>query len=93
MVMAVVEVIYVVAATLWIFVVLAALCIGGHYALRLRAKRRRMNGWIDSVRLSIDRAVGPYRAVAGGSAALLQRLVGGLGPDVRTAFPSSRGRR
>lgn len=91
--MAVVEVIYLVAATLWIFVVLAALCIGGHYMLRLRAKRRRINGWIDGVRLSIERAVGPYRAVAGGSAALLQRLVDGLGPGVRTALSSSRGRR
>lgn len=91
--MAVVEVIYVVAATLWIFVVLAALCIGGHYVLRLRAKRRRMNGWIDGVRLSVERAVGPYRAVAGGGSALLQRFVDGFGPDVRTAFSPSRGRR
>jgi hypothetical protein len=91
--MAVVEVIYVVAATLWIFVVVAALCVGGHYMMKLRAKRRRMNGLIDSVRLSIERTVGPYRAVAGGSAAVLQRLVDGLGPDVRAALSASRGRR
>jgi len=91
--MAVVELIYLVAAVLWIFVVVAALCIGGHYMLKLRAKRRRMNGLLDSVRLSVERAVGPYRAVAGGSAALLQRLFDGLGPEVRTALSASRGRR
>lgn len=91
--MAVVEVIYLVAATLWIFVVVAALYIGGRYLLKLRARRRRMNRLIDNMRLSIERAVGPCRAVAGGGAALLQRLVDGPGPEVRTALSSSRGRR
>lgn len=91
--MAAVEVIYLVAAALWIFVVVAALCIGGRYLLKLRARRRRMNRLIDGVRLSIERAVGPYRAVAGGGAALLQRLVDVLGPDARTALSSERGRR
>lgn len=91
--MAVVQVIYLVAAMLWIIVVVAALCIGGHYMLKLRARRRRMKGLIDSVRLSVERAVGPYRAVAGGSVVLLQRLVDGLGPDVRAALSSPRGRR
>lgn len=81
--MSVVEVIYLVAALLWIFVVVAALCIGGHYMLKLRARRRRMNGLIDGVRLFIDRAIGPYRAIAGGSAVILQRLVGGFASDER----------
>lgn len=76
--MTVVEVIYLVAALLWIFMVAAALCVGGYYMLKLRAKRRRMNGLIEGVRLFIAGAMGPYRAVAGGSAAILQRLVGGF---------------
>ncbi|MEB3021181.1 hypothetical protein [[Mycobacterium] crassicus] len=91
--MTVVEVIYVVAATLWILVVVAAACVGGRYLLKLRARRRRINGLIDNMRLSLERAIGPYRAVAGGFAALLQRLVDGLGPDARTVLSSSRGRR
>ncbi|MEB3051552.1 hypothetical protein KV112_17715 [Mycolicibacter sp. MYC123] len=76
--MAVVEVIYLVAALLWIFVVVAALCVGGRYMLRLRARRRRVNGLIDNVRLTIERLVVPYRAVAAGGAAVLQRVVNGL---------------
>lgn len=79
--MTVVELIYLVAALLWIFVVVAALCVGGRYMLRLRARRRRMNGLIDSVRLSVDRVIAPYRVVAAGSAALIQRLVGGFVAD------------
>jgi hypothetical protein len=62
--MVVVEVIYVVAATLWIVVVSAAVCIGGRYFLKLRARRRRINRLIGGIRLSIERAIGPYRAVA-----------------------------
>ncbi|ORW63812.1 hypothetical protein [Mycolicibacter senuensis] len=81
--MTVVELIYLVAALLWIFVVVAALCVGGHYLLKLRARRRRVNGLIDGVRLFIAGAVGPYRAVAAGSAAILQRLVGGFAADDR----------
>lgn len=74
--MAVIELIYLVAATLWIFVVVAALCIGGRYMLKLRARRCRMNRLIDGVRVSLEGAVAPYRALAGGGAAILQRLVG-----------------
>ncbi|MDD7811135.1 hypothetical protein PP713_00950 [Mycobacterium sp. CSUR Q5927] len=81
--MAVVELIYLVAALLWILVVVGALCIAGHYMLKLRARRRRMNGLINSVRLSVERAIGPYRAMAAGSAALFQKLVGGLVRDDR----------
>lgn len=91
--MAAVEVIYLVAATLWILVVVAALCVGGHYLLKLRARRRRVTGLIASVRLSVERAVGPCWAVAAGGAAIVQRVVGGFGPDVLTALSSSRGRR
>lgn len=62
--MSVVEVIYLVAALLWIVVVVAAACIGGHYLVKLRARRRRVTGLIDTVRLSIERVTVPYRAVA-----------------------------
>lgn len=72
--MSVVEVIYLVAAMLWIVVVVAAACIGGHYMVKLRAKRRRVTGLIDTVRLSIERVIGPYRALAAGGAAVLQRV-------------------
>lgn len=75
--MAVVEAIYLVAASLWIFVVVAALCGGGRYLLKLRARRRRVNKLIATVRLSVERAFRPYRAVAGGSATVLRRLGGG----------------
>ncbi|MGV0697944.1 hypothetical protein [Mycolicibacter sinensis] len=81
--MTVVELVYLVAALLWIFVVVAALCIDGHYLLKLRARQRRMTGLIGGVWLSVERAVGPYLALAAGSAALLQKLVGGLGADER----------
>lgn len=77
--MSVVEVIYLVAALLWIFVVVAAACIGGRCLVKLRAKRRQVAGLIDIVRLSIERAIVPYRAVAAGGAAVLQRVVAGSG--------------
>jgi hypothetical protein len=48
-VMAAVEVIYLVAATLWIGVVVAALSIGVRLVLKFRARRRRMNRFIDIV--------------------------------------------
>jgi hypothetical protein len=47
--MAAVEVIYLVAATLWIGVVVAALCIGIRLVLKFRARRRRMNRFLDIV--------------------------------------------
>ncbi|WP_409428636.1 hypothetical protein [Mycobacterium sp. SMC-11] len=77
--MSVVEVIYLVAAMLWIVIVVAAACIGGHYMVKLRARRRRVTGLIDTVRLPIERIIGPYRALAAGGAAVLQRVVSGIG--------------
>lgn len=77
--MSVVEVIYLVAAVLWIVVVVAAACIGGHYLIKLRARRRQVTGLIDTVRLSLERAIVPYRAVAAGGAAVLRRVVAGSG--------------
>lgn len=47
--MAAVEVIYLVAATLWIGVVVAALCIGIRLVLKFRARRRRVNRFLDIV--------------------------------------------
>lgn len=40
--MTVIETIYLVAAALWILVVVAALVTGGRYLLKLRARRRRV---------------------------------------------------
>ncbi|WP_206430398.1 hypothetical protein [Mycobacterium sp. P7213] len=77
--MSVVEAIYLVAAVLWIVVVVAAACVGGHYLVKLRARRRQVTGLIDTVRLSIERAISPYRAVAAVGAAVLQRAVAGRG--------------
>jgi amino acid transporter len=47
-VMAVVEVIYAVAATLWIVVVLAALCFGGVVIAKYRRRRRRISRVFDA---------------------------------------------
>lgn len=94
--MSVVEAIYLVAAVLWIVVVVAAACIGGHYLVKLRARRRQVTGLIDTVRLSIERAIVPYRALAVGGAVVLQRVVAGsgvLGSIVQlmmTSIPSAR---
>lgn len=52
--MAVVEVIYVVAASLWILVVLVALGIGCRFMVKFRKRRRRMNGLFDVVRVPIQ---------------------------------------
>ena len=49
--MAAVEVIYLAAAILWIGVVVAALCIGVRFAMKFRARRRRMNRILDVVRV------------------------------------------
>ncbi len=51
--MAAVEVIYLLAATLWIGVVLAALCIGVRFVLKFRARRRRINRVLDVVRIPV----------------------------------------
>ncbi|MBS9534696.1 hypothetical protein KIH27_13970 [Mycobacterium sp. M1] len=91
--MTVIETIYLVAATLWILVVVAALAIGGRYLLKLRARRRRVTRLIDSVRLSVERVADPYRVIAGGCAAFLQQRVGGSGPARRPVLSSARGRR
>lgn len=78
--MAVVEAIYLVAATLWILVVTAVVCVGGRYFLKLRARRRRIDRFIGGVRLSLERVMGPYRAVARPVLALSRgRVVGGRG--------------
>lgn len=74
--MSVVEAIYLVAAVLWILVVAAA-CVGGHYLVKLRARRRQVTGLLDTVRLLIERAIDPYRAVAAGGAAVFQRVLAG----------------
>ncbi|MEN3318056.1 MAG: hypothetical protein V7643_1457 [Mycobacterium sp.] len=52
--MAAVQVIYVVAAALWIFVVLAALCIGCRFIVKFRRRRRRMNRLFDVIRVPIE---------------------------------------
>jgi hypothetical protein len=51
--MAAIEVIYLVAATLWIGAVLAALCIGIRLVVKFRARRRRVNRLIDIVRIPV----------------------------------------
>ncbi|MBB2773543.1 hypothetical protein [Mycolicibacterium monacense] len=51
--MAVVEMIYLVAATLWIVVVVAALGIGVRVMLKVRARRRRMNQLLAVVRFPL----------------------------------------
>jgi hypothetical protein len=52
--MAAVQVIYVVAASLWIFVVLAALCIGCRFIVKFHKRRRRMSRLLDVVRVPIE---------------------------------------
>ena len=91
--MTVIEVIYLVAATLWILVVVGAVAVGGRYLLKLRARRRRVTRLLDSVRLSAERVTGPYRAIAGGSVTLFQRWAGASGPARRPALSAARGRR
>jgi hypothetical protein len=50
---AVVEMVYLVAATLWIVVVIAALGIGVRVMIKVRARRRRMNQLLAVVRLPL----------------------------------------
>ena len=45
--------VYLVAATLWIVVVLAAVGVGVRVALKVRARRRRMNQLLAVVRLPL----------------------------------------
>ena len=67
--MAAVEVIYLLAASLWIGIVVAALCIGVRVVMKLRARRRRMNRFLDvvwtPVRLCTGQAVLGSREVHG----------------------------
>ncbi|WP_157575903.1 hypothetical protein [Mycobacterium sp. GA-2829] len=49
----VVETIYLVAATLWIVVVVTGACVGVRVALKIRARRRRMNQLLALVRLPL----------------------------------------
>ncbi|HYO04895.1 MAG TPA: hypothetical protein VET27_24685 [Mycobacterium sp.] len=49
--MAAVEVIYLLAATLWIAVVLAAVCIGYRFMVKFRARRRRVSRVLGVVRI------------------------------------------
>ncbi|WP_157531025.1 hypothetical protein [Mycobacterium sp. IS-1496] len=51
--MTAVEMIYLVAATLWIVVVVAALGIGVRLMIKMRARRRRMNQILAVVRLPL----------------------------------------
>lgn len=48
-----VETIYLVAATLWIVVVVTGACVGVRVALKIRARRRRMNQLLALVRLPL----------------------------------------
>lgn len=97
--MAAVEVIYVVAASLWILVVLAALVIGCHFMVKFRMRRRRMNRLFDAVRVPIQfgaqgvlllrRCEGAGRSVA----LRLPMLISGLRSDGRAALSSGSRRR
>jgi hypothetical protein len=62
-----VEVIYVVAATLWIFVVLSAVCIGCRLIMKIRARRRRMTRLL--------RVARPYAVTAGNRTAVGLRML------------------
>lgn len=53
----VVEMIYLVAATLWIVVVVTVACVGVRVMLKIRARRRRMNQLLAVVRLPLLLAV------------------------------------
>lgn len=104
--MVAVEVICVVAASLWIFVVLAALGIGCYLVMKFRKKRRRMSRLFDVVRVPIqfgtqgvlllrrcESAGRTYGAMASDRIApLLQLLISELRSD-RRATPSPGSRR
>ena len=60
-VMAVVETIYLVAATLWILVVTAALCIGARVVVKLRRRRRRVHRLLRIALLPLEIARGAKR--------------------------------
>ena len=51
-----VETIYLLAASLWIVVVLGALCVGIRLALKVRARRRRVNRLLDATFLALGLA-------------------------------------
>lgn len=93
------EVILVVAASLWIFVVLAALGMGCHFMVKLRKRRRRMKRLFDVVRvpfqfgtqgvLLLRRCEGAGRTVA----LQLPMLISGLRSDRRAPLRPGSSRR
>jgi hypothetical protein len=101
--MAAFQVIYVVAASLWIFVVLAALCIGCRFMAKLHNRRRRISRLFDVVRVPnqigtrgvlflrwCERACRPYGDSARKKVAFrLQTLISEFRPDGRAARPSA----
>lgn len=101
------QVILVVAASLWIFVVLAALGIGCHFMVKFRKRRRRMNRLFDVVRVPLqfgtqgvlllrrcEYASRPYGATACNKVALgLQMLISELRSDRQAAHSPGRRRR
>jgi len=105
--MAAFEVIYVLAATLWILTVVAALCIGVRFMAEFRRRQRRMNRLLDVVRVPIrlgGRAVWflrwcecvgrPYSVAACQKAARrLQGLISEFRPGGHVALPSANRRR
>ena len=72
--MAPVDVIYLLAASLWIGIVVATLSIGVRVVLKLRARRRRMNMLLDLVRTPVRLCTG--QAVLGSRQAHGWRRVG-----------------
>lgn len=88
-VVTVIEVIYVVAATLWILVVAAALSVGIRCAVKLHRRRRRLNRLIEDVLLRLGIG-GAAVSAAGRTAVVLQRLLREHGRDLPTARPGGR---
>lgn len=62
-VMAVVEVIYAVAATLWIVVVMAALCVSFVVIAKYRKRRRRVNRLLHAMRMPVAGATALSKVV------------------------------
>jgi hypothetical protein len=84
--MAAIEVIYLVAATLWIGVVLAALCIGIRLVVKFRARRRRVNRLIDIVRIPVLLCTGQpqrRRPRRGARGQPVTRIIGSLFSESR----------
>ena len=86
--MAAVDVILVVAALLWIFVVMAALGFGCVAMVRVRKRRRAMNQFFDAVRIPMQ--VGGHIVLLAGRkvAPRLLALIGELRSGGPQALPS-----